>query len=66
MPRADGRRPIAMLPGVQRITSTLVMKQIVNDRSMPPLGARWRALVVPGCLRIGALEHRPKAIEVAA
>jgi DNA-binding Lrp family transcriptional regulator len=26
---------LAALPGVQRITSTLVMKQIVNDRSMP-------------------------------
>jgi DNA-binding Lrp family transcriptional regulator len=26
---------LAALPGVQRITSTLVMKQIVNDRPMP-------------------------------
>ena len=26
---------LAALPGVQRITSTLVMKQIVNDRAIP-------------------------------
>jgi hypothetical protein len=26
---------LAALPGVQRITSTLVMKQIVNDRPVP-------------------------------
>jgi DNA-binding Lrp family transcriptional regulator len=26
---------LAALPGVQRITSTLIMKQIVNDRALP-------------------------------
>jgi DNA-binding Lrp family transcriptional regulator len=26
---------LAALPGVQRLTSTLVMKQVVNDRPLP-------------------------------
>jgi DNA-binding Lrp family transcriptional regulator len=26
---------LATLPGVQRLTSTLVMKQVVNDRPLP-------------------------------
>ncbi|WP_327312085.1 Lrp/AsnC family transcriptional regulator [Streptomyces sp. NBC_01235] len=28
-------RQLATLPGVQRLTSTLVMKQVVNDRPLP-------------------------------
>jgi DNA-binding Lrp family transcriptional regulator len=37
---------LATLPGVQRITSTIVMKRIVDNRPLPLLGTRSRT--VPG------------------
>jgi DNA-binding Lrp family transcriptional regulator len=39
---------LATLPGVRRITSTIVMKRIVDNRPLPLPGTRGRAVPTPG------------------